>query len=124
MDVPRVVRGQDLRDAGQTTGMVRRTAFEEPGLWIGTARTLPGAVSGWHHHADNTTYIYCAAGAIRIESGPGGTDVAEARAGDFMIVPPNSVHRESNPSEVEARVLLIRLGGDPVLVNVNGPEPA
>jgi uncharacterized RmlC-like cupin family protein len=103
--------------------MIRRAAFADPGVWVGTARTAPGAVSGWHHHGDHTTYIYCVAGAIRVESGPGGRDVDEARAGEFILIPPHLVHREQNPTDVEALVLLTRLGSGPVLTNVEGPPP-
>jgi uncharacterized RmlC-like cupin family protein len=118
---PRIVREQDLTETDQTPGMIRRAAFVDPGIWVGTARTAPGAVSGWHRHGDNTTYIYCVAGAIRVESGPGGRAVDEARAGEFILIPPNLVHRERNPTEVEALILLTRIGSGPVLTNVEGP---
>lgn len=124
MDGPRAVRHDELVDAGQTSGMTRWTAFEEAGVWVGVARTTPGAVSGWHHHGQNTTYVYCASGAIRIESGPGGREVAEAGPGDFLMIPANSVHREANPSESEAVVIVTRVGTGPVLTNVDGPDPA
>ena len=110
-------------ETDQTPGMIRRAAFVDPGIWVGTARTAPGAVSGWHHHGDHTTYIYCVAGAIRVESGPGGRDVDEARAGEFILVPPNLVHRERNPTEVESLILLTRIGSGPVVTNVEGPPP-
>lgn len=123
MGGPRVVRQDELVDAGQTPGMVRRTAFEDSGVWVGTAQTEPGMVSGWHHHGDNTTYLYCASGTVRMESGPGGRDVVEAGPGDFIIVPANTVHRESNPSENESIIVLTRVGAGPVVANVEGPDP-
>ena len=123
MSGPRILRQQDLTDAGQTPGMVRMTAFESPGVWVGTARTEPGMMSGWHHHGDNTTYLYCASGAVRIESGPGGRDVVEAGPGDFMLVPAKTIHRESNPSDGESFIVLTRVGTGPVVTNVEGPDP-
>ena len=120
----RVIAADELSDAGQTPGMVRRQAFSDEGVWVGTARTEPGAISGWHHHGDNTTYIYCAAGALRIESGALGSDVVEAKAGEFMCIPANTVHRESNPTDDEQLVILTRVGSGPILTNVDGPDPA
>lgn len=121
MNEPRVVRREDLAEAGQTPGMIRRTAFDEPGVWVGTARTDPGGISGWHHHAEHTTYVYCVAGAIRIDFGPGGSRSVRADAGNFLLIPANTVHREANPTDEEQIVVLTRVGSGPVLVNVEGP---
>ena len=123
MGAPHVVRQHELTEAGQTPGMVRRAAFEEPGVWVGLARTEPGAVSGWHHHGDNTSYLYCVAGMVRVESGPAGRDVVEAGPGDFMVVPANTVHRESDPSGEGSLIVLTRLGTGPLVENVDGPDP-
>jgi uncharacterized RmlC-like cupin family protein len=124
VSTPQIVRRTELADAGQTPGMVRRVAFESEGLWIGLAETDAGAVSGWHHHGDNTTYVYCAKGAIRLESGPKGGDALEAGPGEFLLIPANTVHRESNPSVGASSVVVIRIGSGPVLANVDGPDPA
>jgi len=49
--------------------------------------------------------------------------VLEAGPGDFFFVPRGAIHRESNPSGVEAEIIVTRSGtGEPV-VNVDGPEP-
>jgi len=104
--------------------MIRRAAFADPETWVGTATTEPGVVSAWHHHGDHTTYIFCARGGIRIESGPGGSDAVEGRAGDFIKIPPHVVHREANPSDDEQLVVLARVGSGPIVVNVDEPDPA
>ncbi len=46
----------------------------------------------------------------------------EAFAGDFLRVPPGVVHRESNPSSEEGQLIVVRYGGGPPTVNVDGPE--
>ena len=79
-----------------TAGITREQAIAVPGLWAGLARTEPGMTSGWHHHGDYETSIYIVSGRLRMESGPGGTDVVDAGPGDFLHVPPGAVHRESN----------------------------
>jgi uncharacterized RmlC-like cupin family protein len=60
---------------------------------------------------------------MQMESGPGGSEVVEAGAGDFIYVPPEAIHRESNPSEEQAVAVILRSGTGQVVVNVEGPEP-
>ncbi len=117
--------GPEGRVVGDPTpGMVRERAVEVEGLWSGLVRTEAHMVSGWHHHGEHDTSIYVVDGAIRLESGPGGASVVEARPGDFVHVPAGVIHRESNPGDGTAEVVVTRSGRGPVTVNVEGPEPA
>ena len=104
-----------------TPGVVREQAIAVPGLWAGLARTEPGMRSGWHHHGDYETSIYVVSGELRMESGPGGRDVVEAHAGDFLHVPPGAIHREANPGSAESQIIVVRAGQGPPTVNVAGP---
>lgn len=79
--------------------------------------------SGWHHHGAHETAIYVLSGRMQMESGPGGSEVVEAGVGDFIYVPPEAIHRESNPSEEQAVAVILRSGTGQVVVNVEGPEP-
>jgi quercetin dioxygenase-like cupin family protein len=63
----RVVRDAELLQADPTSGMVRRRAFEAPGLWAGQVVTEPGAFSGWHHHDSNTSMLYVVHGVLHLE---------------------------------------------------------
>jgi uncharacterized RmlC-like cupin family protein len=63
-------------------------------------------------------------GLIRMESGPGGEQVVEAGPGDFIRVPSEVVHRESNPSSGRAVAVILRSGTGEIVVNVDGPPPA
>jgi uncharacterized RmlC-like cupin family protein len=112
----------DERTPGQPTpGMTREQAIATDGMWAGYVRTEAGSVSGWHHHGEYETSIYVVSGALRMEFGPGGADVLDAAPGDFLYVPPHAIHREGNPSDQEAAVIVVRAGsGDPV-TNVDGP---
>ena len=94
-----VVSPGQLADADPTPGMQRQAAIDVTGLWSGIVHTEPGAVSGWHHHGDHQTSLYIVSGAMRLEFGPGGGDVVDARPGDFVHVPGHAVHRESNPTD-------------------------
>lgn len=62
------------------------------------------------------------AGRLRLESGPGGSQIVEAGSGDFFIVPPDTIHRESNPSAEEQVIVGFRIGDGPTVINVDGPE--
>ena len=92
------------------------------GARIIAVRTRPGLVSGWHHHAGYATYGYVIAGHLRLESGSHGATVVEAGPGDFFIVPPETVHRESNPSDEEQVIVGFRIGEGETVVNVEGPD--
>jgi uncharacterized RmlC-like cupin family protein len=108
--------------ADPTAGMVREEAIASEGFWSGLVRTAPGSVSGWHHHGENTTSVYLLAGRMRIEYGPGGRDAVDLTPGDFCLVPPGIVHRESNPGDEESRAIVTRAGKGPPTVNVDDPE--
>jgi uncharacterized RmlC-like cupin family protein len=120
----RLVQPADLREDDPTPGMRRETAVSTERLWSGVVTTAPGGASGWHHHGDHDTAIYVVSGAVRLESGPGGTEVIEAGPGDFIEVPPWSVHREVNPGRAASRLVVVRAGAGAPTVNVDGPAPS
>ena len=104
-----------------TAGMVREEAIAVDGLWVGLARTEPGMVSGWHHHGEHESVIYVLSGALRMEFGPNGEHVLDTRPGDFISVPKGVVHRESNPSDEPADIIVVRAGRGESTYNVTGP---
>lgn len=122
-DPARLVQPQERMPADPTPGMIRERAVEVDGLWAGLVRTAPGSTSGWHHHAEFETAIYVAQGSLKLESGPAGSEVIDARAGDFVHVPRGAVHRESNDGEVESHLVVVRGGHGIPTVNVDGPAP-
>jgi uncharacterized RmlC-like cupin family protein len=107
-----------------TPGMFREEAVAVEGLWAGVATTDAGMTSAWHHHGDYDTVIYIMSGSLKMESGPGGADVIDAHPGDFLFVPKGAVHREGNPDEVESRLVVVRAGSGPPVINVDRPAPA
>ncbi len=110
-----------LTPADPTPGMARSLAMHEAGMWTGVVDTEPGAISGWHHHGGHETTLYIVEGRMRIESGPAGSEVVEAAAGDFLRVPAGTVHRESNPGETTSRAVIVRCGEGEPTINVPGP---
>lgn len=104
--------------------MHREQAVSTDRSWAGHVITEAGMVSGWHHHGDYESHIFVVSGALRMESGPGGRDVIVAQPGDFVFVPPHTVHREGNPTSEEAAVIVVRAGSGEAVFNVDGPEEA
>ncbi len=117
-----VIRPSDRsRETAQTPGMTREQAVATGNQWAGHVKTAASMTSGWHHHGDYDTTIYVLTGAIRIESGANGQEVVEGRPGDFVFVPRQTVHRESNPTGQPSEVIVVRVGSGLPVVNVKGP---
>jgi uncharacterized RmlC-like cupin family protein len=116
----RVVRAGDLVAADPTPGMDRQRAYEQALLWAGRVETAPGVVSGWHHHDINESSLYIVSGVLRFEF-DGYDGHLDAEAGDFVHVPPFTVHRESNPLDVPSVAVIARFGGGIPTVNVEEP---
>ena len=115
---------EERTEGAATPGMVREQAITTEGMWAGYVRTAAGMVSGWHHHGAYQTTIYVLSGGLRMEFGSNGSSTVEAGPGDFVYVAPGAIHRESNPTDVESQIVVVRAGtGEPV-VNVGGPLPA
>src|SRR3954453_9518600 len=122
-DPVRVFRAAELVTADPTAGMTRSRAFEVPMLWAGRVETLPGAVSGWHHHDRNETSLYVVSGVLRLEF-EGYDGYLDAEAGGFVHVPADTVHRESNPTGQPSVAVIARAGGGIPTVNVDDPRRA
>jgi uncharacterized RmlC-like cupin family protein len=119
-DVRRVAADERVEGA-VTPGMTREQALVTDGMWAGLVRTAPGMVSGWHHHADYETVIYVISGVLHMEFGAAGAETLDGRPGDFLYVAPGAVHRESNPSDEESHVVVVRSGSGMPVVNAEGP---
>lgn len=122
MDQVRLVAGDQLTETPQTQGMARREAFATERAWVGLVRVEAGMESGWHHHGDYDTYIYVTEGSARLEFGPGGGDAVDAVAGDFVMIPARTVHRETNRGSRELAAALFRVGVGTLVFNVDGPD--
>ena len=119
----RVVKPRErTRETGQTPGMIREQAIRTDRAWAGVALNEALALSGWHHHGDHESVIYVLTGRARLECGPGGKTVLEAGPGDFIYVAPGEIHREGNPGEEPAEIVVVRAGDGEIVVNVAGPE--
>lgn len=101
------------------------TPEEGPGVafdggWAGVVRGAPGASSPWHHHGDSQAIGHVLSGVVRVQCGPGGDHVVEARQGQFMYVPTFAVHREANWGSDDAVIFVVRIGPGHTF-DVDGP---
>jgi uncharacterized RmlC-like cupin family protein len=106
-------------------GMEIRHRLDLDGRWVGWTGWITneaGDVSGWHHHAANDTYVYVIRGSVTIEFGPGGAERIDARAGDFLFVPSQTIHRETTGSDSDLDAFVFRVGSEPEYVDADGPE--
>ncbi len=116
-----VVRASDLTAGDSTPGIVRGKAFDAADVLVSETRLDGKAVSGWHHHGTRHLYGFLAAGRVRFEYGPAGTESVVVESGEFFHVPPHLVHRDVNPDSGRATVVAFLVGRGPAVVNVAGP---
>ena len=121
---PVVVRRGEAVDPRISPPLQVRNHVDADSRWIGWSgwiRNEAGDVSGWHHHAANETYVYVIRGSITIEFGAEGADSVQAGAGDFFIVPSDTIHRETTSRDGDLEAFVIRVGGGPEYVDVAAP---
>jgi uncharacterized RmlC-like cupin family protein len=121
----RHIRGTDLSaDTGQTHGMTRMEAISgttvgSSKLWMGKTLVAPATNSGDHHHGEAETSIYVVSGNPVFVFAEGDSEVRlETEPGDFVFVPPYAPHREENPGETEAVVVISRSSQEGIVVNL------
>src|SRR3954452_14345416 len=108
----RVVRGADLTaDTAQSAGAVRvagvsKVNTPETRIWMGKVSNEPGHQSVAHHHGDAETAGYVLKGRARIYYGENYEEYVDMAQGDFVFVPPNFPHIETNLSDSEELVWL------------------
>ena len=127
-DAMRLIRAADLSTAtAQTSGMVRSAAISGDltgarSLWMGRTEIGPGASSGDHHHGASETGIYVVSGSpvfVFRDAATGEMVRLETQPGDYVWVPPYVPHREENPSQHDAAVVVIaRSTQEAIVINV------
>lgn len=110
----------------QTPGMTRyeaisgmRSSSEQ--IWMGENHVAAGVCSADHHHGASETGIYVVEGhPVFVFLKDGSEQRIETEPGDYVYVPPFVPHREENPGEDEAVVVLARSTQEAIVVNVAG----
>ncbi|PYH40320.1 RmlC-like cupin [Aspergillus saccharolyticus JOP 1030-1] len=111
----------DAATGGQTAGMVRKGAI------IGKSDKIcslvmcaePHTSSAVHHHGDQDTIVYAAKGHGSIIF-DGGRERKDLEPGDFALIPAYTEHQEANHSDEPVEWVIVRTGGTPTTVNLEG----
>jgi hypothetical protein len=121
---PEVITGQELQNppAEQSASMQRGQAFAHDGIWAGFAVLPAGASTGWHHHGDYATYASITSGAMTVEFGPGGSELADRQRGPHLHPRPPAPPRVGRSRRRSGRCRPSRRRGATVF-NVEGPDP-
>ena len=120
----RVVRGSQVTtDTAQSAGALRVAGIGEVNtpatrIWLGKLSNKPGEHSVAHHHGDAETAAYVLKGSARIYYGADYRDYVDLEEGDFLFVPPNFPHIESNRSDTDELVWLTARSPDNIVVNL------
>lgn len=113
-------------DTGQTGGMTRREAVSgatvgSEKVWMGQTHVAPRTASANHHHGESETAIYVVSGHPVFVFAENGEEVRLTPApGDYVFVPPFTPHREENPGDDEAVVVIARSSQEAIVVNLPG----
>ena len=111
-------------DTAQTKGMKRFEALSArhggtEQLWLGENHVGANMNSGDHHHGAAETGIYVVSGhPVFVFLEDGAERRIEAGPGDYVFVPPYVPHREENPHDEPAVVVLARNRQDGIVVNL------
>ncbi|MCW2676546.1 MAG: Cupin 2 conserved barrel domain protein [Modestobacter sp.] len=123
----RHIRAADLTgDTGQTAGMTRREAVSartvgSQRVWMGQTHVAARTSSGDHHHGDSETAIHVVSGHPVFVFAENGREVRlVTEPGDYVFVPPFVPHREENPTDEEAVVVIARSSQEAIVVNLPG----
>ena len=126
----RHVRADELSaDTGQTPGMARQEAISArtvgaERIWMGQSRVAPQTASGNHHHGESETAIHVVSGHPVFVFLEDGEEVRlTPEPGDFVFVPPYTPHREENPADEDAVVVLARSTQEAIVVNLPSLAP-
>lgn len=118
---PDVVPPEELVPSVESPDLTRETPFPEGEVLMMRVQAAGGAAAGWHHHGDNVYFGYAVDGPSETEYGPSGEAVARIEMGECFHVPPQLVHRDTNPTDESHHGIIWLCGGEPWVVNVDGP---
>lgn len=110
--------GAMLREAAVSRALVGAEA-----IWVGYVELGPGLISAVHHHGEAESAIYISSGQARFFTGEQLETAHDARAGDFVWVPPYLIHIEMNASDTEpVRMVVARSTQETLVFNLPTPQ--
>ncbi|KAK5728898.1 hypothetical protein LTR15_002039 [Elasticomyces elasticus] len=117
-----VTKSSDLKaSGGQTEGMIRQNAITGLTDNICASRMIahPHTASAVHHHGDQDTIVFAFSGHGTVVS-DGGKKKQVLAPGDFALIPAWAEHQEVNEGDEDVVWAIVRSGGEPKVVNIDG----
>lgn len=101
--------------------MIRQNAIVDKTPHICASRmiALPHSASAIHHHGAQDTIVFAHSGHGTIVS-EGGKKKQHLAPGDFALIPAFAEHQEVNEGDEEVVWAIVRSGGSPEVVNLEG----
>ncbi|KAM0712623.1 hypothetical protein Q7P35_000069 [Cladosporium inversicolor] len=106
---------------GQTEGMQRANALVglSPNICASRMIAKPHTASAVHHHGEQDTVVFSFSGYGTIVS-DGGSKRQNLSPGDYALIPAYAEHQEVNDSDEDVVWCIVRSGGEPCVVNIEG----
>ncbi|KAG9815051.1 hypothetical protein KCU98_g17486, partial [Aureobasidium melanogenum] len=117
-----VVKSADIQpsSSGQTDGMTRMPAITKmASICSSIMLASPHSASAVHHHGAEDTIVYAVRGEGAVVS-DGGKNRQVLKKGDFALIPAYQEHQEVNDGDEEVEWVIVRSGGEPEVVNLEG----
>ncbi len=110
-------------DAAQVVGMTHYDAIGgrtvgTRSLRLGRVVAHAGLISSVHHHGDCKTAVYLVSGRALMLFGPDLRERIELVPGDFLFVPPWTIHAETNLGGEDAEFIVAQSSPQGVAVNL------
>ncbi len=125
----KVVRSDGLEVEVSSGSMTRLAGVSKAlagteGIHLAIATIPPVCAASPHYHVNCESAIYVVKGRGRFLSGEHLQNADEIGPGDFIYVPPNSVHQPINDSTSEPMELIVARNTPVEIVVEHDPEPA
>jgi uncharacterized RmlC-like cupin family protein len=113
-----VMRGDEVENSAPVPGMTEYavgTKAGARGVWLAHVTTPPGSgISPVHHHRESEALIHMLSGTLTIIHGPELRDRIDLGPGDFLFIPPFTLHAETNLGPEEAELVMARSTPEPI----------
>ncbi|HEX2647997.1 MAG TPA: cupin domain-containing protein [Candidatus Dormibacteraeota bacterium] len=118
MTTMRVIRRAEMSNSAPAPGLTEFAAGKgagTEGLWLARITASPGSgVSPVHHHRESEALVCVLSGTLTFVFGPELRDRVDVGPGDFLFIPPQTLHAEANLGHVPADVIMARSTPDPI----------
>lgn len=114
----KVVRWTEMSDLGPVPGVSERAmgaGAGTTGVWLARITAEPGSgISPVHHHRESEAVVTVLSGTLTIFHGESCRERIELGPGDFLFIPPFTLHAEGNLGNEPADIVMARSTAEPI----------